>query len=594
MGKNNKQQPLKQFQRFGIRKFNQGVASVMIASGMFFLAGGMVSANEVASNAENTPTSKEEKAAQSVETPALDKTKLVGLIAEIETKITDGKYDSKTEESVAVLKAEVEAAKSVVVNAKTQDELTKAYNKLVTTAATKLVSKPVKKKETPAVDTTNGQPTVGKKAENTEKKADTNSIENTGSKDSRNGKALDTNNAFRADLAEKVDEAPLTEAEQGDHWKKYADKNTERLRHQIKWFDITSKTAVVENLGDGGKLKVGTKFKQELTPGYVVEMEVTALKPFNSTDVYKERGGAGYDPNAQNVYKDGTPAEVKVVRQGGYSVAKTNGIDTGGTTVIQSVKNGANVGVEFKVKATLNGKEVPANVVFATGEEAGSSEIEIYKTDGDGFELVTELSNTNYRVPTARSYTAESYDNRYNLTPVANGQGRQLGQSYTIEGKGKTAFEPFIADKAKGFRSTEITEDTVSTVTDKDGKVYSDGLGTQVFGPAVTHRDSGMSTPVVLTRNAKNLGVYILSSGQQGAMFGFMVLDDGDAPASYGRVGHAIAKGAGITQPYLGSKEPDIDIRTEKITDETAFKYDDVNGEGGDEGARQLMGDKVA
>ena len=40
----------------------------------------------------------------------------------------------------------------------------------------------------------------------------------------------------------------------------------------------------------------------------------------------------------KNVYKDGTPAEVKVVRQGGYSVAKTNGIDTGGTTVIQSVK----------------------------------------------------------------------------------------------------------------------------------------------------------------------------------------------------------------------------------------------------------------
>ncbi len=594
MGKNNKQQPLKQFQRFGIRKFNQGVASVMIASGMFFLAGGMVSANEVATNAENTPTSKEEKAAQTVEVPALDKTKLVGLIAEIETKITDGKYDSKTEESVAVLKAEVEAAKSVVVNAKTQDELTKAYNKLVTTAATKLVSKPVEKKETPAVDTTNGQPTVGKKAENTEKKADTNSIENTGSKDSRNGKALDTNNAFRADLAEKVDEAPLTKDEQDNHWKKYADKNTERLRHQIKWFDITSKTAVVENLGDGGKLKVGTKFKQELTPGYVVEMEVTALKPFNSTDVYKERGGAGYDANAKNVYSDGTEAEVKVVRQGGYSVAKTNGIDTGGTTVIQSVKNGANVGVEFKVKATLNGKEVPANVVFATGEEAGSSEIEIYKTDGDGFELVTELSNTNYRVPTARSYTAESYDNRYNLSPVGNGQGRQLGQSYSIEGKGKTAFEPFIADKAKGFRSTEITEDTVSTVTDSDGKVYSDGLGTQVFGPAVTHRDSGMSTPVVLTRNAKNLGVYILSSGQQGAMFGFMVLDDGDAPASYGRVGHAIAKGAGITQPYLGSKEPDIDIRTEKITDETAFKYDDVNGEGGDEGARQLMGDKVA
>ena len=602
MGKNNKQQPLKQFQRFGIRKFNQGVASVMIASGMFFLAGGMVSANAAVvedkpQTEEKVTTEKDKAEAQpveaKVETPALDKTKLVGYIAEIETKIADGRYDSKTEASVAILKSEVEAAKSVVVNAKTQEELTKAYNKLVTTAATKLVSKRVEKKETPTVDTTNGQPTVGKKAENTEPKTGTNSIENTGSKDSRNGKALDTDNAFRADLAEKVDEAPLSKDEQDNHWKKYAEKNTERLKHQIKWFDITNKNAVVENLDAGGKLKVGTKFKQELTPGYVVEMEVTALKPFNSTDVYKERGGAGYDPNAQNVYKDGTPAEVKVVRQGGYSVAKTNGIDTGGTTVIQSVKNGANVGVEFKVKATLNGKEVPANVVFATGEEAGSSEIEIYKTDGDGFELVTELSNTTYRVPTARSYTAESYDNRYNLTPVGGGQGRQLGQSYTIEGSGKPAFAPFITDKAKGFRSTEITEETVSTVTDSDGKVYSDGLGTQVFGPAVTHRDSGMSTPVVLTRNAKNLGIYILSSGQQGAMFGFMVLDEGDAPASYGKVGHAIAKGAGITQPYLGSKEPDIDIRTEKITDETAFKYDDVNGEGGDEGARQLMGDKV-
>ena len=614
---------------YSIKKFKVGTASVVIGASIFFGAGAVAQASEEVSNntaADNTTnagtnetaqeapvavdkpvekeTTKEDVAAAVAaklggetakeEAKTLNTAQLANYIAEIEAKLANGSYANKTEESVAVLSAELEAAKATLASATTQKELSQAYGKLVTTANTKLKTKAVEKKETTAVDTTNGQPTVGKKAENTEKKSESNSIENTGSKDSRNGKALDKNNVFRADLVEKVDEAPLTEAEQGDHWKKYADKNTERLKHQIKWFDITSKTAVVENLGDGGKLQVGTKFKQELTPGYVVEMEVTALKPFNSTDVYKERGGAGYDPNAQNVYKDGTPAEVKVVRQGGYSVAKTNGIDTGGTTVIQSVKNGANVGVEFKVKATLNGKEVPANVVFATGEEAGSSEIEIYKTDGDGFELVTELSNTNYRVPTARSYTAESYDNRYNLTPVGNGQGRQLGQSYSIEGKGKTAFEPFIADKAKGFRSTEITEETVSTVTDKDGTVYSDGLGTQVFGPAVTHRDSGMSTPVVLTRNAKNLGVYILSSGQQGAMFGFMVLDDGDAPASYGKVGHAIAKGAGITQPYLGSKEPDIDIRTEKITDETAFKYDDENGEGGDEGARQLMGDKVA
>ena len=685
MGKNNKQQPLKQFQRFGIRKFNQGVASVMIASGMFFLAGGMVSANaaiveDKPQTEEKVTTEKDKAEAQpaaaqgakedvAAETPKaeaptkiVDKAALKAGIERLEKKLAT----AKNADEVALKTAREELAKAKEVFAKvdaSQDDVnTKVTTLSVLTtvvaeseATGKAVKDEAKKAEekakaeekestevkeskkeltqvTSEAEVTNvlaneairknevkieAKPAVEKAVVKNEEvikvannllgsdnvtkeqiaksleelsnsiKAVYAELENAGAK--RNGKF----DVVLADVAEKVDEAPLSKDEQDNHWKKYAEKNTERLKHQIKWFDITNKNAVVENLDAGGKLKVGTKFKQELTPGYVVEMEVTALKPFNSTDVYKERGGAGYDPDAKNVYKDGTPAEVKVVRQGGYSVAKTNGIDTGGTTVIQSVKNGANVGVEFKVKATLNGKEVPANVVFATGEEAGSSEIEIYKTDGDGFELVTELSNTNYRVPTARSYTAESYDNRYNLTPVGNGQGRQLGQSYTIEGSGKPAFAPFIADKAKGFRSTEITEETVSTVTDKDGTVYSDGLGTQVFGPAVTHRDSGMSTPVVLTRNAKNLGVYILSSGQQGAMFGFMVLDEGDAPASYGKVGHAIAKGAGITQPYLGSKEPDIDIRTEKITDETAFKYDDVNGEGGDEGARQLMGDKV-
>ncbi|MFT0757572.1 Rib/alpha-like domain-containing protein, partial [Streptococcus hohhotensis] len=135
------------------------------------------------------------------EVKALDKTKLENYIAEIEAKLANGTYESKTEESVAVLKEALKVAKDTLENATTQDEIKKAYNKLVTTANTKLKNKPVEKKETPAVDTTNGQPTVGKKAENTEKKSESNSIENTGSNDSRNGKALDKNNAFRAEVA---------------------------------------------------------------------------------------------------------------------------------------------------------------------------------------------------------------------------------------------------------------------------------------------------------------------------------------------------------------------------------------------------------
>ena len=403
--------------------------------------------------------------------------------------------------------------------------------------------------------------------------------------------------AVLADIADTVTTPPLSEEEQANHWKQYADKNTERLTKQIKWFDIANSKATVENLGAGDKLQVGTKFTQEISPGYVVTLTVTKLAPFNSTDEYKKRGGAGYDANAQNVYKDNTPAELKVVTQGGYSVAKTNGMDTKGKTVIQSVKDGANVGVEFSVKATLNGTEVPANVVFLTGEEAGSSEVEIYKTDGDGFELVTELSNTTPRYSTARSYIGEIYERR-TVATAGHGQNRtdgQLGISYTLEGSGKPAFAPFLADKGAGFFNTTVTSDTVITATAKDGTIHADGLGTQVFGPVSTHRDSGFSTPLVMTRNAKNIGMYIMSNGQQGSMLGFMVLDEGDAPASYGRVAHSISKSDGQKQPYLGSVPADVDVRTTPIKGASAFIYDDVNGIGAaDEGARQLMGDDVA
>ena len=202
MGKNNKQQPVKQFQRYGIRKFSQGVASVMIASGLFFLGSGAVLANEATPTKPETPATEEKKAEDTVEktvkpaevkveTPALDKTELVGYIAEVETKLADGKFANKTEESLQLLQSELAAAKSTVVNATTQAELKAAYSKLVTTVSSKLKNKPVEKKETPAVDTTNGQPTVGKKAENTEKKSDSNSIENTGSHDERNGKEIE-------------------------------------------------------------------------------------------------------------------------------------------------------------------------------------------------------------------------------------------------------------------------------------------------------------------------------------------------------------------------------------------------------------------
>ena len=220
---------------YSIKKFKVGTASVVIGASIFFGAGAVAQASEEVSNnttsdnttnageKENVPTAPvataqpvakettKEDVASAVaaklggetakEVKALDKTKLENYIAEIEVKLANGTYDSKTEESVAVLKADLEAAKATLANATTQDELTKAYSKLVTTANTKLKAKPVEKKETPEVDTTNGKETVGKKAENTKPKSESNSIENTGSNDLRNGKEIDKGVGFRADSA---------------------------------------------------------------------------------------------------------------------------------------------------------------------------------------------------------------------------------------------------------------------------------------------------------------------------------------------------------------------------------------------------------
>ena len=231
-GKHNREKQL----RFSIRKVSFGAASVAVAALFMFLGNGAVSATEQgvpSTNGEtlapqpkdqniqngtyegntvaNSPaatvetntqpstvenSSSPESAPQKVET--LDKKELTDLIKEIDGKLSQGTYASKTEESVNQLKAVLEEARTALNSAKTQAELSQAQAKLVT-ATTKLQTKPEEKKEAPAVDTINGKATVGKKATNTEKSSESNSIANSGSKDKRNGKVLDTNNPFRTD-----------------------------------------------------------------------------------------------------------------------------------------------------------------------------------------------------------------------------------------------------------------------------------------------------------------------------------------------------------------------------------------------------------
>ena len=231
--------------RFSIRKVSFGAASVAVAALFMFLGNGAVSAaeqgvpstngetqasqpkdqnvqngtyegNTVAispaatvetntqpSTVENNPSP--ESSPQKVET--LDKKELTDLIKEIDGKLAQGTYATKTEESVNNLRTVLEEARTTLNNAKTQAELSQAQAKLVT-ATTKLQTKPEEKKEAPAVDTTNGKATVGKKATNTEKSSESNSIANSGSKDERNGKVLDTNNPFRTDTTPSTTDDP--------------------------------------------------------------------------------------------------------------------------------------------------------------------------------------------------------------------------------------------------------------------------------------------------------------------------------------------------------------------------------------------------
>ncbi len=286
--------------RYSIRKYSFGAASVAVAALFMFLGNGAVSADMTAvqpqdaseikvkptdehpgsdkvqedttKQVDNTVVAEATAKPEEPATPALDKTKLANYIAEIEAKLANGTYENKTEESVAVLKADLEAAKATLANATTQAELKKAYSKLVTTANSKLRNKPVEKKETPAVDTTEGKETVGKSAENTEKKPDSNSIENTGSNDARNGKELDKNNAFRTETSKTVGNITYTTEFSNDTTKEIYVYNKEEANVEFKINSSTNKVTYVETT-QASSQKFTTVNDTTVTDGYGYNFE---------------------------------------------------------------------------------------------------------------------------------------------------------------------------------------------------------------------------------------------------------------------------------------------------------------------------------
>ena len=246
--------------RYSIRKVSFGAASVAIASLYLFMGSAAVSASEVqhVNGEHNTVTNKEEaKKNENHTEETLDKISLTRLIEEIEDKFAKGTYANKTEDSVNQLKTALGEAKSVLNNAKTQAELSQAHANLIV-ATTKLQIKPEEKKEAPAVDTTNGKATVGKKATNTEKASESNSIANSGSRDERNGKALNKNKLFRADTATTNDDPSANQTYTAPSENASLAELIQKLKELAEHIENNDKIKDIDSIGATKDVEVGT------------------------------------------------------------------------------------------------------------------------------------------------------------------------------------------------------------------------------------------------------------------------------------------------------------------------------------------------
>ena len=170
----------------------------------------------------------------------------------------------------------------------------------------------------------------------------------------------------------------------------------------------------------------------------------------------------------------------------------------------------------------------------------------MFTTNGEGWQHIGEwLKNNNKNTKT---YIPQNTDNLFGLSPSTNINGMNLYRTNLDQLRRSNQVGPDKKAVAwKYFGSADLT---------------TGGLGTGVFGPNISSSD--VAVPLVMTKGASEIGLYIVSGGKQSAMFGFFPLDEGDAPESYGKAIHSIATVDGITgkkvnQPYLGHLSPDMD-----------------------------------
>lgn len=345
------------------------------------------------------------------------------------------------------------------------------------------------------------------------------------------------------------------------------------LSTQISWLDF-GEAGVISGVPLGAKkeISVGTVYTKEIYPGYVVRAEVVALQPLM---VDNENWGGQNSSGSRR-----GPAAVIAKRQDArYSHLAKAGIKTGSAlTNLGAQYDGGNVGMTLRFTAESNGVRTLPTIIVADGEEATDQEFEVFKTTGTPWQLLAE-ARANERIPSYR----ESHVN---------------------------------LDKSCSYCWKKNTH------TDHTGAIYDNvpwlaynadapnhGLGTQTFGPIVTsfqklptgkklETDPATqgSVPIVMTsalNTTDNFDVsfYVNSPGIQTVQFGIVVLEEGDAPTSFGRAAHLIREATGTTQPYLGSMKPDVLQNPNPQAGD--WNRDDLS-DAADEGIAQLRNDGSA
>uniref|UniRef100_UPI0028D5BA4B YSIRK-type signal peptide-containing protein n=1 Tax=Gemella haemolysans TaxID=1379 RepID=UPI0028D5BA4B len=180
--KNNKKMIIQKEQEkinyYGIKKFNAGTASVLIAAGFAFLGGGSaLASNDASTTLTNTETVNNNVTANkedvSTATPAkVNKTNLSAAIARVQEAITNAGVTEKTASAIENAKAELATAKVLEASeVVTQSEVDKATVELknkafvlesMKKATSKEADKSTKEKVNKNQDPRNGQAIPGK------------------------------------------------------------------------------------------------------------------------------------------------------------------------------------------------------------------------------------------------------------------------------------------------------------------------------------------------------------------------------------------------------------------------------------------------